>query len=81
MEKREVKYVQLHTSAYVPNAGNLSPTLEWNNKTGIRMFYSADGVLVSYKNVEFIIPLANVVSAVFASEAEIASRGTKPKAA
>ena len=62
---RPIKYLNMHQAPFVPAVGNLKNTFEPTNMTGLKMLYTSDGVIVDYKGVSFVIPLANVVTAVF----------------
>ncbi len=62
---RKVRFVKLHQGIFVPGTGSLSDTLEPSRHSGIVMFYTTEGVEITYKNINFIVPLANVACAVF----------------
>lgn len=75
---REVNYAFLHQTIFVPGAGNLTATLEPNRLTGVKMLYTSDGLLVEYKGVSFVVPLANVACAVFSETGQISLLSTSP---
>lgn len=62
---RALKFVKTHTTLFAEGCGNLKDTLSSSNYTNMKMTYTEFGVEVEYKNVFFIIPLANVSMAVF----------------
>lgn len=67
---RKLKFVQTHTVLFIPNLGQFKTSLTPDSKEfpGMSLEYSADGIVGKYKGVSFIIPLANVVCAIFADE-------------
>lgn len=68
---KPVKYAQLHQVIFVPGAGNLTSVLEPGRLTGVQMLYTSEGLVVEYKGVSFVVPLANVACAVFSEGGQI----------
>lgn len=68
---REVKYAQLHQTIFAPGLGNIKGTLEPDNLRGIKMWYTPEGLLVEYKGVSCVVPLANIACAVFVEPTKI----------
>lgn len=58
-----VKYLKVHQDLFVDGLGNLGNTLPHPNKriSDLHMSLEAEGVLISTKSVQAIIPYANVV--------------------
>ena len=70
MNRREVAYCSLHQPFQqpgVPGLSNLGKHLvdSKEHQMGIKMWYTPDGIEVSYKGYDFIVPLANVAGATF----------------
>ncbi len=72
---RRVKHVQTHQVIFVGQGlGQLKATLSTEGNPGLEMSYTTDGIACEWKGVSFMIPLANVVVAVFCE----AARQTTP---
>lgn len=70
---RWVRILQCHEVPFSPGVGNLKNVLQDSEQRGILMRYTDSGVLVDYKGVSFIIPLANVKCATFAEPSDLKS--------
>lgn len=74
---RAVKHVQLHAVPFVEGCGQLKSILSVSNYPGMKMSWTAEGVIVDYKTFSFILPLANIIVATFTEPT--AERHSAPK--
>lgn len=67
---RKLSFVKLHEPFQQPGTplSTLSKTLSDKGVQAMDMWYTLEGVEVSYHDYKFIIPLANVAGATFAKE-------------
>lgn len=71
----KITWVRVHQEVFVPGLNkNMQKTMTPGEYPGIEMDYQPDGLYVSFKGVDFIIPTANIVSAVFAPKAKEAAK-------
>lgn len=79
---RKVTYARLHEAYQQPGSitlGAMPKVLNCSEQKDLEMWYTSEGLQVSYKGAHFIIPLANVVGATFAKEeAAVASSKVRP---
>lgn len=73
-----VRHVQLHAVPFVEGCGQLKSTFSSQNYVGMKMVWTPDGVLVDYKNISFVIPLANIIAATFVAPEVAAAAISKP---
>lgn len=67
MSKRSVSYVKLHQAMFSVGLGNLGAALAKAEHKGIEMYKTenGDGIDVLYKGIEFWVPAANIIGAVY----------------
>lgn len=75
---RTVSQIQMHSVPFVPGAGNLKNTLSSTAYTGMKLWSTPEGVEVSYRNIEFMVPWGNIIVATY--EAPDLQRIVNPRA-
>ncbi len=63
---RDVTFIQLHSPLFIPNAGQLTGTLEVSKFKGMKMRTSAAGVEVWHKGLQFLVPYGAINGILYA---------------
>ena len=60
---KKVKFAKFHAGLFLPGLGNIGETLPSQNKTlsDLTMILVPEGLLISAKGVDIVVPSANVV--------------------